>query len=267
MKNRFQRFIENGDNPLGTWISIAHPVVIEINAILGFDFLLVDSEHTTMSLDKIESLIRATEAVSDDTEPVVRIPDNDPTTIKRVLDIGVTTIMIPMINSRGEAEALVESVRYPPEGFRGVAGSRATDYGINIDEYVRTANDSITTIVQIETQEGLNNVEEIASIDGIDALFIGPSDLSRSLEVFGQWDSEKFNEAVERILKAGRSTNVPVGSLVMQPDEIEWIFEIGFDFCIAGKDTNHLTAMGREVIQRYQQSLEAQAEGTDLSSS
>lgn len=256
MKNDLKRALDHQEYPLGTWISIGHPAVGEINAALGFDFVLIDSEHTTMSLETIEELVRAVEATSDTTAPVVRVPDNDPVRIKRVLDMGVSNIMVPMMNSVEEAESLVEAVKYPPDGIRGIAASRATRYGLDFDDYVDNADDGILTIVQIETKAGLRNAEEIAAVDGIDALFVGPADLSGSLGVFGQWDSEELNAAVDRVLSAGADADIPVGTLVVQPEAIEKHVEQGFDYLIAGKDATHLVEAGKETVERYEQATE-----------
>lgn len=258
--------MQNQNHPIGTWISIGDPAVVEINAALGFDFVLIDLEHTATSLETLANMIRAAEAVSDTTEPIVRIPDNDPVTIKRVLDIGVRSIMIPMLNSRAEAESLVNSARYPPEGIRGIAGSRATDYGLNIEEYVSNANDSLFTIVQIETKQAVENVEAIAAIDGIDALFVGPADLSGSLDVFGQLKSPEFKDALDSVLMAGSNANVPVGTLAIQLDKIESLVRQNYDYFIVGKDANHLSNMGREVIRRFEEALNTSVEGVGAES-
>lgn len=256
MDNWLKAALTRGTSPLGTWISIGHPAVVEVNAFIGFDFVLIDSEHTSMSLETIESLVRAAHASSDATDPVVRVPDNDPVRIKRILDIGVSNLMIPMVDSATEARSLVEAVRYPPGGQRGIAASRATDYGRNFADYVAEANQTICTIAQIETEEGLDNAVEIGAVDGIDALFVGPADLSGSLDMFGQWESNELTKAIEQVLEAGDETGVPVGTLTVDPETIPQHLEQGFDFLIAGKDTSHLIDAGEDVRRRYEQALD-----------
>lgn len=261
MNNDLKRAVCDGEHPLGTWVSIAHPAVVEINAAVGFEFVLLDAEHTTMSYETVEGLVRAAEAASSPTEPVVRVPDNDPVAIKRVLDIGVSSLMVPMVDSAPEAKSVVDAVRYPPEGDRGIAGSRATDYGLAFESYVEAADDAVLTIVQIESREGLANVEAIAAVDGVDALFVGPSDLSGSLGVFGESDADELADAMDKILAAGAATGVPVGTLVVRPGEIERHVARGFDYLIAGKDAHHLATAGQEVIDRYERALETDADG------
>lgn len=259
MSNRIKDTIESRRYPLGTWVSIGHPTVAEVNAQLGLDFILIDTEHTTMSLETVEDMVRAVDAAPAETDTVVRVPWNDPVRLKRVIDIGVDGVMVPMIGSAEEAKDLVKALRYPPEGIRGIAGSRATGYGQNMEEYVDSANGSILTIAQIETKEGLANAEEIAAVDGIDALFVGPADLSGALGIFAEWETDEFRDAVDRVMKAGRVTDVPVGTLTVDLDEIEATVEQGFDFLIAGKDTSHLINNTEQAIEKYENSLEIAA--------
>ena len=177
-----------------------------MSASLGFDFLLIDTEHTTMSLETVENMVRAADAADGEAPTVVRVPWNDPVRIKRVLDIGVDGVMVPMVESADEARELVSATRYPPEGKRGIAAGRAADYGLHFEEYVRNADGSILTVVQIETETGLANVDEIAAVDGVDALFVGPADLSGSLGVFAQWESDRLADAIDDVVEIGRAS-------------------------------------------------------------
>jgi 2-keto-3-deoxy-L-rhamnonate aldolase RhmA len=251
--------ISEGEHPLGTWISIGHPAVVEGVSHLGLDFVLVDMEHTTMSLETVEELSRAVDAAPGRTNAIVRVPWNDQTRLKRVVDIGVAGVMVPMISTAADARALVESVRYPPDGRRGIAGSRATGYGRNFEEYVSNANDSILSIAQIETREGLENAREIAAVDGIDALFVGPADLSGSLGVFAEWESEEFERAVDSIIEASHHAGVPVGTLTVDLDGIQRTMHQGFDFLIAGKDISLLMDSVEGAIADYQSALAERA--------
>lgn len=250
--------IEAGGHPLGTWLSIGHPKVAEGVAQLDLDFVLVDMEHTTMSLETVENMARGVDAAGSGTETVVRVPWNDPVRLKRVVDIGIAGVMVPMIDNAEEARSLVESIRYPPEGIRGIAGSRATGYGRNFEEYVANANGSILTIAQIETREGLENAEDIANVDGIDALFVGPADLSGSLGLFAEWGSDEFGEAIEKVVEAGDSAAVPVGTLTVDIDAVDSRLDQGFDFLIAGKDIALLMDSVDRAIDEYAAALEEQ---------
>lgn len=241
--------------PLGTWISIGHPTVAEATANLPIDFVLIDTEHTTTSLETVENMQRGVEAASGSTETVVRVPWNDPVRLKRVLDIGVAGVMVPMIGSGDEAETLVESLRYPPGGHRGIASGRASGYGLEFEEYVANANGNVLTIAQIETEAGVENVDEIAAVEGIDALFVGPADLSGALGKFGEWDSATFTETVDRIVEAARDADTPVGTLAFDFDDIEPRLDQGFDFLIAGKDTTLLMDGVQEALDIYGDAL------------
>ncbi|MFB6226973.1 MAG: HpcH/HpaI aldolase/citrate lyase family protein [Halobacteriales archaeon] len=244
------------ERPVGTWISIGHPVVAEVTAELGLDFLLIDLEHTPIDLQTVENMIRAVEATGSETQVVVRVADNDPVRLKQILDTGISTVMVPMIETSGEARDLVDAVKYPPEGIRGVASGRATGYGRDFEEYVETVNARISTIVQVETLTGLENVEEIADVAGVDALFVGPSDLSASLGLFGDRSADEFDEAVERIVAAGRSADVPVGTLSVDPDGIERCVRRGFDFLIVGKDTASLATATMDAKDRFERAID-----------
>jgi 4-hydroxy-2-oxoheptanedioate aldolase len=260
MSNNTKQQLQAGTSPVGTWISVGHPSVAEVSASLGFDFLLVDTEHTAMSLETVENMVRAVDAASDTTDVLVRMPWNDSVRIKRVLDTGVDGVMVPMVETAAEARDFVAATRYPPEGSRGIAAGRAADYGLRFEEYVQNVEGSILTIVQVETETGLANAGDIAAVDGVDALFVGPADLSGSLDVFGQWESDRFVDALAAVVDAGRDADTPVGTLTLQTDDIRVRLQQGFDFLIAGKDTATLAAANRETLEIYEQAL---AEHTD----
>ena len=253
---QLKQSIEANEHPLGTWLSIGHPTVAEAASHLDLDFVLVDMEHTTMDLETVEAMARGVDAAPGTTETVVRVPWNDPVRLKRVIDIGVSGVMVPMIGTPEEAQQLVRSIRYPPEGIRGIAGSRATGYGQNFEEYVTTANGSIVTIAQIETEQGLENAEAIGAVDGIDALFVGPADLSGALGLFAEWDAPEFAEAVESVIDAGHAADVPVGTLTVDPADIDDRVEQGFDFLIAGKDVSLLMDSIDGAIDRYDDAIQ-----------
>jgi len=254
--------LQTDANPVGTWISIGHPSVAEMSASLGFDFLLIDTEHTTMSLETVENMVRAVDAAPDATDAVVRVPWNDPVRIKRVLDIGVDGVMVPMVETAAEARELVAATRYPPEGSRGIAAGRAADYGLHFEEYVRNADGSILTVVQIETEAGLANASDIAAVDGVDALFVGPADLSGSLGVFAEWDSDRFVEAIDEVVSAGREAGTPVGTLTLRTEDIRVRIDQGFDFLIVGKDTATLAAANGDALEAYERALADRADRT-----
>lgn len=240
--------LESG-RAIGTWLSIPHPTVVEISAGLEYDFAVIDTEHAPTTTETVENMVRAIEAAGD-VAPLARVAWNDPVRIKRLLDTGVAGLMIPMVETAEEARTAVDAMTYPPEGSRGIAAARASDYTLTA-EHVERASENLATIVQIETEAGVENAAEIGAITGVDALFVGPADLSGSLGVFGEFDAAPFTAAIERVIGAGRETDTPVGTLATSEAEIERFHAAGFDFLIAGTDMGHLRSGGRAAIETY----------------
>ena len=229
-----------GSEPLvGTWVSLADPAVAEMTAP-GFDFVMLDTEHAPNSDATIAEGVRAVETADGDAVPLARPLDNDRGKIKRLLDLGVGGVMVPLVETASEARAAVAAAKYPPDGERGVAAARASDYGRSLDEYVARANDDTAVVVQIETERALENVGAIAAVDGVDALFVGPADLSANLGVFGEFDGDRFRTAVETVLGAGDDAGVPVGTLATSHEGVERYTDWGFEYIIAGTDAGHL---------------------------
>ncbi|MCO8265403.1 aldolase/citrate lyase family protein [Haloferax sp. AB510] len=247
--------LDKSDYSVGTWVTIGNPTVAEIGASLGLNFVVIDTEHSTMGLETVENMVRGIGATGDDTASIVRVPGNDNVHIKRVLDIGVDGIIVPMIETADEARSLVEAVRYPPEGIRGIASGRASEYGSDFVEYVENAEEQIVTIAQIESKRGVENAKEIASVDGIDALFLGPADLSGSLGIFAQWESEVLNEHIERVVEVSEEVDKPIGTLIINQEDIEKRVSQGFDYLAVGKDTALLASGTKEMVSEYERSI------------
>ena len=246
LRDRF----EAGD-ALGTWVSIGHPAIVEAAARAGFDFVLIDTEHTEMSLETVAELVRAAAAAPGSLGVVVRPAWNDQVRIKRILDIGVDGLMVPMIDTVDAAEELVRATRYPPGGDRGVASGRAAGYGQQFVEYVKEDHRSLLTIAQIETPTGVENAGDIAALDGIDALFVGPADLSASLGVFAEWDAPELDDAMTDVIESGAAEDVPVGTLAVRKEDIEDRVGRGFDYLMAGKDMTTLIEGGERICETY----------------
>ncbi len=237
------------------------PTVAEALSTAAFDFVTVDTEHAPTTTESVENMVRAVDAAPGDTETVVRVAENDPVRIKRVLDAGPAGLMAPQVNSAAEAAALVEACRYPPQvdgdgesagtGRRGVAASRASDYGRRLDEYVRHDSFSIAVIAQIETERAVAAAGEIAAVDGIDALFVGPADLSASMGRFRAFDDPAVREAIDATVAAGDEAGVPVGTLATSEARIDAWLEAGFDFLIVGTDVGFLSTGADRAIERY----------------
>lgn len=244
---------------VGTWIALSDPAIGEISGQLGFDAVVIDGEHSTNSLESLTEIARAVDAATTgaDADPgtIVRLSENDPTEIKRILDAGVDGVMAPMIDTPDDARALVEATRYPPEGVRGVGYGRGTEFGRAFPEYVDRANEETVAIAQIETEAGLENVEEIAAVEGLDGLFVGPADLSAALGIFGETDGDEFLAAVDRILEAGHAADKPVATLAFEEAEIERWVDRGFDFVLAGVDIDYVKAGGRRAKAAFEDAV------------
>lgn len=242
---------------VGTWLSLGSPAVAELLATQPFDFLLADMEHSDATAESITSVLRAVDAAEGDTETIVRLPSTERSHVNRILDAGANGLMVPMIHTAEEARAFAERARYPPEGGRGIAAGRAAAYGQRTGSYMASADDEILTIVQIESERGLENVADIASVDPVDALFVGPADLSAALGSLGEYDEPVFKEAIDRILDAAHDEEVPVGTLAtagVGPDR--WV-DAGFDFVVAGIDAEYLAESAENARDAFEAAVDA----------
>jgi len=236
MKNFVKEKIKKGEKTIGSWLCLAHPSIAEIMAKAGFDWIVIDMEHTTITVADIEPLIQVIEA--NGVAPLVRLPSNDPILAKRVMDIGAYGIVVPNINSKEEAEKAVRSIKYPPQGMRGVGLYRAQEFGSTFDKYISSVNDQSIVIVQIESKEGVENLEEIVKVGGVDGVFIGPYDLSCSLGVPGQLDHDLVIEARQKVVDITKKSGKALGIHVVPPvvDEVNKRVEEGYNFIAYSTD-------------------------------
>ena len=244
-KNRFKSALQAGQAQIGLWSSLSSSYTVEVIAGAGFDWLLLDMEHSPNDLESLLGQLQA--AAPYPAHPVVRVPWNDMVAIKRVLDVGAQSLLVPYVSTADEATAAVSYTRYPPRGVRGVAGStRATRFG-RIKDYARRAADEICLLVQVETAQALENIEAICAVDGVDGVFIGPADLHASLgypgEIANAAVKPSIDEAVRRIRKAGKAPGILTPS---EPDARHWL-ECGALFVAVGADVGIL-ARGAEAL-------------------
>jgi 4-hydroxy-2-oxoheptanedioate aldolase len=248
-KNNFKRAIKAGQQQVGLWLSLASPTATEVVAGAGFDWMLVDMEHSANDLVDVAAHLRA--AVGGTAEPVVRVPWNEPVIVKRVLDIGARTLLFPFVQSEEEARRAVAATRYPPKGIRGVAGTtRANRYG-RVPNYLQRAEEEICVLVQIETKKAVAAIEAIAAIDGVDGLFIGPADLSADL---GHLGNAQHPEARKAILDAGeriKKTGKAAGFLSPRDDEIRMTLDAGWHFVAVGADVGILARQSEALVRTY----------------
>ena len=230
--------MRRGEASIGSWMSMAHPSIAEILAMAGYDWVVIETEHTAIDVSEVLRLIIAIEQRG--SVPLVRLAWNDPIQAKAVLDSGAAGVLVPMINSRAEAELAVQMTKYPPLGFRGVGLARAQGYGQDFDEYVQNANADTLLIVQIEHRVAVDNIEEILSVPGIDGTFIGPYDLSMSLGIPGQTTHPKVLKAKRTVLEATLSHGLIAGVHFVQPatagDDCRQAIAEGYRFIALGTD-------------------------------
>jgi len=208
--------LKNCELTIGSWITIGHTAVAEIMARAGYDWLTIDMEHSAITVDIAQDLIRVIELCG--VVPLVRVGENDPNLIKRVMDAGAHGVIVPMVNSKGDAEKTVASVQYPPKGFRGVGLARAQKYGADFEGYMKWNEQESIVIVQIEHIKAVENLEAILSVPGVDGFIIGPYDLSGSLGVPGQFDHPEMVKALNRVKDVSEKMNALSGFHVIPPE-------------------------------------------------
>mgnify|MGYP001608710218 CR=1 FL=1 len=208
--------IRRGEPSIGSWMSMAHPSIAEILAMAGYDWVVVETEHTAIDVSEVFRLIIAIEQRG--SIPLVRLAWNDPIQAKAVLDSGAAGVLVPMVNTRADAELAVRMTKYPPLGERGVGLARAQGYGECFDEYVHCANNDSLLMVIIEHKDAVANIDEVLSVPGIDGAFIGPYDLSMSLGIPGQLNHPLSIAAKKRVLEATLASGLVPGIHLVHPD-------------------------------------------------
>lgn len=238
--NEFKRLLIRGQSQIGIWNTIPGPVVVELLASMGFDWVLLDTEHSLTDVPDLMAMLQAVAGYPG--SAVVRPAANDPVLIKRVLDLGALTLMLPYVQTADEARAAVSAMRYAPRGIRGVSGmSRASRFG-TVQDYVRRAEEELCLIVQVETAEAVGRIAEIAAVDGVDALFIGPADLAASMGHPGNAGHPDVVAMIERAIKAVVATGKAAGILTTDPAFARQCIGWGTTFTAVGIDMSILAA-------------------------
>ncbi|CAM2147415.1 MULTISPECIES: HpcH/HpaI aldolase family protein [Paraburkholderia] len=251
--NPLKERLKDAEPLFGLWLSMGSETAAEALAHAGFDWLLIDMEHTPNDSGDTIAQLRAIAAAHLPTEPVVRVAANEPWLVKHVLDAGARTVMFPNIASAAEAARAVSTTRYPdaqsPDGQRGVAGVvRAAAYGMRRD-YLHGANAQIATLVQIESAAALAEVEQIAAVPGVDCLFVGPADLAASLGHLGDSKHPDVQAAMTRIVAAARAAGVAAGIFAMDAAQAKQYREMGFSFIALAADVIWLVRATRQALQ------------------
>jgi 4-hydroxy-2-oxoheptanedioate aldolase len=248
--NNFKRSLAAGQVQIGLWNSLASSVAVEVIAGSGFDWVLVDMEHSPNDLPLLHGQLQALMAQAK-TSAVVRPPWNDMVTIKRLLDLGVQSFLIPCVQNAKEAAAAVSYTRYPPEGVRGFASaSRATNFG-RIANYWQRAHEEICVLVQVETVAALDEIEAIAAIDGVDGIFIGPGDLSASMGYLGQPSHPNVISAIDDAMRRIHATGKPSGFLTGDEKLARHYLDMGSRFVAVGADIGLLARAADALYARF----------------
>lgn len=256
MKNPLKTKLQNNQLTIGSWITLGSTNIAEIMAQAGFEWLTVDMEHSVITIDVAQKLIQVIEGCG--VVPLVRVGENNPNLIKRVMDAGACGVIVPMVNTKDQAEAAVNAVKYPPIGTRGVGLARAQGYGFDFDNYAATVNDESVVIVQVEHIDSVNNLEDILSVDGVDGCIIGPYDLSGSLGVPGNFTHPDVLVALKKVENVCEKMNVPLGMHVIEPDYELVIDNVkkGYTFIAFSLDSLFLGTSCREQLILMRDELE-----------
>ena len=244
-RNRFKQALREGRHQLGLWCTLSHHYALEVVAGAAYDWLLLDMEHSPNDLESLLTQLQAAAAYPP--SAVVRVPWNDTVMIKRVLDIGAQSLLIPYVQTVDEARAAVAATRYPPVGVRGVAGAtRATRFG-RVPGYAQRAHEEICLLVQLETQGALQHIEAIAALDGIDGIFIGPADLHASMGSAGEIAHPAVMPLIEDAIRRIRAAGKAPGILMVNETVAHRCVELGTLFTAVGTDVG-LLARGADAL-------------------
>jgi len=251
MKNKsLKKKLQNNELTIGSWITIGNPAVAEILATAGFDWLVIDIEHTTIDFSMVQNLITTIQTFN--IAALVRVSKNEEVVIKRVLDAGADGIIVPMVCSEEDALNAVNFAKYPPIGRRGVGLSRAQNYGLGFEAYKKWVNDDLVIIAQIEHIDGIRNLDKIIKVEGIDGTFIGPYDLSGSLGIPGHFEDPSVKEALNDYIRISKDANFSIGFHVISSDyrKLKEKIDEGYKFIAFSTDYFFMGDRAREEFSK-----------------
>ncbi len=248
--NPFKQALKDGKQQYGYWLGLCNPLSAELCAYAGYDWLLIDAEHAPNDLNTVLAQLQAIAATP--SHAVVRLVNDDPAIIKQYLDIGVQSLLVPMIETAQQAQNTVRATQYPPQGIRGVgtALARAARWNM-VDGYFKDANDELCLIIQIESVKGIENLDEILAVEGIDGIFIGPADLAATMGYLGNPTHPDVQAVVKRAIKKISASNKAVGTLAVGKEIAQAYEEAGIQFIAIGVDTLSLAYAARQILTDY----------------
>lgn len=247
MSPSFRDRLSAGELLIGTLLSLPSPEIAEILAACGFDWLFVDLEHTTLDIQSAQAILQA---VDHRLDCILRVPLNDEIWLKKALDIGAAGVLVPQVNTAEEARRAVRFCKYPPQGSRSVGLARAQGYGAHLQDYLDRANAVTAVIVQVEHIQAVQNIEEILAVEGMDAVLIGPYDLSASLDRMGQVEHPQVQAAISQVREACFAHNMPVGIFSASADRAYAYIQEGYRLIAAGVETLLLTEAATHLLRR-----------------
>ena len=249
--NRFKQALVKGERLTGLWSALANPIAAEILAGAGFDWIVIDGEHAPNDIPSLVGQLQAMRGSA--TEPIFRVPWNDMVIIKRALDVGARTLIVPYVQNAEEARRAATATLYPPRGVRGVAVVvRGSDFG-RVPNYLANAHQDTCLLVQLETRAALKEIEAIAKVDGIDGIFIGPSDLSADMGHLGNPGHPDVQALVKDAAQRIRAAGKPAGTLVRTVEEAEKMFEWGYTFVASGIDVAILARNAEALAEKLKE--------------
>ncbi len=243
----FTQRLRKNELLLGTMLTLPSPEVAEMIAACGYDWLFMDGEHGNLSTLDWQRMLQA---VAGRSAAIIRVAAKTERDIKKVLDIGADGIIAPQVNSADEARQVVACCKYPPRGIRGVGLARAQGYGRDFAEYMESANDRIAVIVQAEHIDAVDNIDDIVKVDGIDAVFIGPYDLSASMGRMGEIDHPEVVEAIDRVGRACQQNDIALGYFGVTAESVEAYVDKGYRLICAGVDAGFVTQGAQQVLEK-----------------
>lgn len=246
----FRRDLKQGKTLIGPMLTLGAPEVAEILAGVGFDWLFLDAEHAPFDALGLQHILQS---VGRQTPCLIRLALPNELGIKKALDIGATGIIAPMVNTAAQAEQIVSWAKYAPQGHRGVGLGRAHGYGLNFQEYIERANAESVVVVQAEHIDAVNNIEAIVQVDGVDAVLIGPYDLSASLGLMGQVTHPDVVAAIKRVTQACQAANMPLGVFGISAEAVQPYIEQGYTLIVAGVDTLFLGQAASALLNTLKQ--------------
>jgi 4-hydroxy-2-oxoheptanedioate aldolase len=245
--NPVKKKIAAGESVYGTFVLSAEASFVEMIGYSGFDFVLIDTEHSPNTMEQVVNLVRAADVAG--ALPIVRVTCNSPELILRALDVGAGAVVVPQVNTALEAAAAVRAARYAPEGERGLAGIvRAAKYGLlPLDDYMKAANSETLVITQVEHIDAIKNLDEILAVEGLDGIFIGPADLSQSMGCAGQFQNPEFRQAIHSVIDKARRTDKWVGIFCLNAEDANYWKKAGAQLLTIGSEGMIFTAALRHL--------------------